>query len=358
MTTPTNLGTPSQLKTLRLLAALGAAAVLVYELVGMFPLQPRQSYAFIPFFGILLVTLVLGVTLFRRSTQLLLRHPDLLVPIGLLIAFDSALAVVPRLGALGALSGRLELLSISAELSLMVILSLALHVLFAGWMTQLVLDVVLLDRSNLVAGFRNWRRTFLRTLVVVLLGWGLLFLVLGSMLTTLARAIPLLLVLMGVLAFVWNFCTVAVLPVVVHRRDSLWNGIRAGVRISVAYAKRWMWVLLAQLFVLGVLVYWSVTTTSALSFKSNAKFSVQVFWIGAYENSSRWYTEMMQVAEAAPVEFLSTLLLIVLTVVAIAVKLEIVSVLFQSGELDDGASPTEVQVEWSSEEDEAPWNAG
>src|SRR5262249_3091995 len=82
---------PPPLRYLRLTALLGTCAVLLQEAVSAFPLQPRQAWGFV-----ILVLAVSAVALTLRwlmpaALGKLLAHPDLLVPLGLLVFLEGVL---------------------------------------------------------------------------------------------------------------------------------------------------------------------------------------------------------------------------------------------------------------------------
>jgi hypothetical protein len=65
--------------------------------------------------------------------------------------------------------------------------------------------------------------------------------------------------------------------------------------------------------------------------RTTTNWSVNGFWTGGYENECRWYDNLMEAAEAPPLPLISSLLGMLFAVLAIAVKLRIVTELHKSG---------------------------
>jgi hypothetical protein len=321
------------LVALRLIALVGTGAVIAWNAAtSLGRLEPRQEYGLLV---LVLAGLGVGFTLIvalRTATGRLFRHPDLLVPLGLYVTVEAvggALAAVPAVAALLAPNWPVKVFSISLTLSVAFAAQVVLGVVYLGWTTTLVLQAVREDRTDLVAALAGVGRWFLRVLAVGLLGWGVLFVGLALALAVGSGAIVLALVLMAAGTLVWNLATAALLPVAVAEdRTSLGSAVRAGLRVSWAGKGRWWVPVVAQMVLLGWVTYVHVTITTnprpgAVRTQTKSNWRVNGFWTGGYEDTCRWHADVMNTVEARPLPVVTTLLALLFTVLALAVKLRI-----------------------------------
>jgi hypothetical protein len=317
---------------LRLVALVGTGAVLLQQAVSGWPLQPRQEAGFVV---LILAVLAVALTfrLFLPTAQAQIRrHPDLLVPLGLLVLAEAALGwllLLPPVAAVLAPSWPLQLWALTFSVSAGFVLTLLLRIGYATWMTVLVLEVVPLERADLGGTFSSVRRWFWRVLGLEALGWGVLFLGLAGAIAVAAAAVPLALVLMGVGSLLWNLMTAALLPVALDDRLPFWTAFRQGVRVSWVGKARWWKPVVVQMLLLGWVTYLSVSYTEAkpgsVTTHNKSNWSVNAFWTGGYEDESRWYGKLLEVLDAPPLAVISTALGLVFGVLALGVKLAIVA---------------------------------
>lgn len=335
------------LRRLKFVALFGTIAAVLTEAVGLSSLQSRQGYAFFALAATGAATTLLFVLLLRRSVGVLLKHANLLLPLGLLVTFDTALyylATVPLVSGFLHPSWTFSVLASSYTLSGAFLLGLVSSVFFGCWTMLLVLQAVRDDRVEPLEALSGWPEQLWRTFVVMSFGWGVTLFVVGALFWSLGSLglIYVSIVTVGVLALLWNFATAAILPVALARSGSLIVAIREGVGVSLKHARAWALPLLSHLLLLGliVLLWVSYQTTSIGSFHQQSDTVIQVngFWLGAFEDSSRWYTKLMQTVRAPEVGLVSLLFKMLLTVVAIVMKIEIVSKLRDSGVLDEEPS--------------------
>src|SRR5215471_1832825 len=107
------------LSLLRLVAFLGTAVVLLWHVVSMPELQPRQSAGFI-ILGLALLAVGLMLLILSDATRRILEYTDLLVPLGLFVTVSTivnTLAAVPTVAALLAVPWTLKILTLTLSLS-------------------------------------------------------------------------------------------------------------------------------------------------------------------------------------------------------------------------------------------------
>src|SRR5262245_3023256 len=120
------------LSLLRLTAFLGTAVVLLWHVVSMPKLEPRQSAGFVI---LLLAVLAVGLMLFILSdaTKKILLYTYLLVPLGLFVTVSTiftTLATVPAFAAIVAAPWSIKLLTFSFSLSVILIITSILAVAY------------------------------------------------------------------------------------------------------------------------------------------------------------------------------------------------------------------------------------
>jgi hypothetical protein len=158
-------------------AAAGSALVLAQRVVGMFPLRPPQAWGLLVLLLAVPAVALAVAALMPRAAGRLYRHPDLLVPLGLLVFADGLLGWLMLLPPAAVLTraAPVKLLRIGLSLSASFVLSVLLHVAYAAWMTTLILDVVRLDRADPARALGGLRAWFLRVLALEFVGWAGLF---------------------------------------------------------------------------------------------------------------------------------------------------------------------------------------
>jgi hypothetical protein len=319
-------------RPLRLLAIAGPAVVLLWQLLTLPPTQPRQGVGlavlaiFTPAVGLVLLTLL------RPALALLLRHGDLLVPLGLYVIathVTNALLALPALAAVATPSWSIQLLGLGLSLSLGIVLQVALAVAYAAWVTRLVLQAVEDDRTDLVGALAGPWQLLGRVFVAEAAGWVGLMALMVPAVALAGAALPVGLFAIGALSLAWNLATAALLPVVAASREPLARALAEGFRASWSRKRRWWYVVVVQVLLLGGVTFVSVSFTTStgpgnFTSKNNTNWSVNGFWTGGYEDSCRWYGAAAAAYETQTLPLVTALLGIVFAVLAVAVKLRVV----------------------------------
>ncbi|MGO8691506.1 MAG: hypothetical protein ACLQLG_17935 [Thermoguttaceae bacterium] len=329
---------------LRYTAIVGTGIVLVWRVTSLFGMRPRQEW------GILVVAaaaIAVGLVcrlLMPAATARLGRHMDLLLPLGFYIPTETMLGLLakaPITSALLSPSWSFRVLSISFTLSLAFLLEIVLAVVYAGWTTTLILQAVGRDRVEPLPALAAMRRWFWPVLGVETLGWFVMFAALALGIAVGAAVLPLALIGIGVFALIWNLATAALLPVVVGRRRPFGEAVREGIRLSWRGKGRWWKPVVAQMILLGWIVFFVVSytddTAGSYHMYEKTQFSVKAFWTGGYEDECHWYTELMKTVETEPLPLATSLLGILFAVLAIVVKLEITAGLFSPAAVPEEA---------------------
>lgn len=340
----------------RLIALAGTIAVLLWQAGSLAQIKPRQEYGFVV---LVLVALAVGAVLFvllPTATRCLLRHKDLLLPLGLLISLEglfSALLAIPALAMMRtpAWSVSVEILGLS--LSLAFAIQAFLRIVYAGWTTTLVIQAVRRDRVEPAAGLGMFGKWFWRVLILESIGWGALLAMLFLGIVLGRASIGVALVILGIGTLIWNLATAALLPIGLEEGRSLGNSIRQGIRVSWTKMNRWWLPVVAQMVLLGWVTFIHVSYTAStdappilgatrtVTTQTKTNWGVNPLWIGGYENRCRWHPALMGAMETEPPPLITSLLEIMLAVLAIAVKLKIVAELRETacGQQDVRVSP-------------------
>jgi hypothetical protein len=341
------------LSLLRLVAFLGTAVVLLWHVVSMPELEPRQSAGFII---LVLAVLAVGLMLLILSdtTKRILQYTDLLVPLGLFVTVNTivnTLATVPAIATMLVPSWTIKLLTLSVSLSVVLIITSLLTVFYVGWTTSLIFQVVVQGQINLIAPLAVMRQWFWRTLILGLLGWGILLAVSAVMLIPGTASITVALVLLGVTSLTWNLLTAAVLPVVLADSRPFWAAVKDGLRISRDGMRKWAPLVIAQMVLLGWITFIHVSYTThkteddgsvhrlTTTSKTKTDWGVNSFWTGGYADECKWYGSLMKSLDSKPLALVDRLLTLLFAVLAIAVKIKIVSGLYPPSPGYEVASP-------------------
>jgi hypothetical protein len=238
------------------------------------------------------------------------------------------MATIPAFAAVLTPSSTVKIAAITISLSLLFAIQIVLGVTHTGWTTALVLQAVRRDRVDLAEGLSEFGRWFLRVFVAAFIAWFVLFAGLAVAIAVGSQSIGVAMFLIGSMALVWNLTTTALLPVVVADRGSLGSSLAAGFRMSWAGKWRWWAPVVLQMLLLGWITFIHVTITTnprpgrvVTNTKSN--WNVHGFWTGGYEDTCHWHTDLMKAVEAEPLALVNTLLGLLFSVLAIAIKLRI-----------------------------------
>jgi hypothetical protein len=314
-----------------LVAAVGVGIVLLQQAVVSFPLRPRQGAGFV----VLLLAVIAVALTFRwllpSALPTLRRCPELLVPLGLLVFAEAVvgwLLLLPALAAILAPSKPVQILSLSFTLSGALFLSIFVRVLYATWMTTLVIDVVREDRADLGRSFARCWRWFGRVLALEVIGWSVVFLGLLLVIALTASVVPIAMLLIGAGSLLWNLATAALLPTALVQESSrFWPALQKGIRLSWSPLGRWWKLVVVQMLLLGWVTFLSLSYTEvhpgSTTTRSTTNWSVNGFWTGGYENECRWYTKLQEALEAPGVAIVATLLGLVFGLLALGIKLVI-----------------------------------
>ncbi len=311
------------LKTVRWVAVIGLAVVLLSELLGSFPWKPRQGYGLVllPLLGVAVA--VVSLLLMPRAAGTLLRHRDLLIPFALLFI---ALQLLEWLSALSALrpvlapSLPLHVFNLSAALSLNLLIVIGLWVGYATWMTAAILAFVRTGEDNPCKLWPSAFKQFWRVFVLELIGVGVVFVGTAVWISLIAVMGWFALVPMAVFGVAWNLATAAVLPVGFESEAGLGNAFRAGVRVSLAHLRQWWLLLLMHMVLLGTFIFFY----SHRAGNTNVSWNVNVFWTGGYESDCRWYGKLLESYQTSKLPFVDTLLGLLFGAMAVAIKIAIV----------------------------------
>jgi hypothetical protein len=319
---------PSYLTPLRWIALLGPCFVLLVDAVQMTRMQARQAAGFL-----VLILAVIAVALFialltPSAMRRMIQHKDIFVPLSLLVLAERMvtwLALLPLLGTMMKFSTPAALMGLIPSLSILFLLHIFLAVAFAAWTTAMVVQIVATGRCDLLEGIAAAKRGFLRVFGFEFIGWAVTMSWLVFALLFMRVAMPFALLLVAVGTVLWNFATAALLPHAFLGAPDFGSALREGFRVSWAGVGRWWGLLILQMLLLGFVIFYSLHTSERPGhYSHNISWSVNAFWIGGYHNECHWYSKLMSAFNAPKLDFVSTLLGLLFSVLAIALKLTIV----------------------------------
>ncbi|MBN2477485.1 MAG: hypothetical protein JXB62_22960 [Pirellulales bacterium] len=342
----------------RWLAVAAVAGLLFWQSTGI-TLETAFLWSLVFCLGFTAAVVAAMLWLAPDGWRHILRHPDLLVPLGLLAA---ALGLVDWIcGWQIGLQTPLFAFSLGVlpvAVSVAWVLRILLHTLFATWMTLLVVDVVRQDRLDLGGALPRSKRRFLRVLVLLCLGWGsttllyaveipLLLMLVGAIAHVLGRAgeVAVWSLLIGALAFRFliSLATAAVLPVAVESRQGFWATLRRGIAVSWQNRGQWWGLLLLQYVLAGAYatghyVYLHSGWPGSSSTKFNFNFRYSGPWLADYQYASQPYSQVMGWLSQQPLATVATLAALLTGLLSIVVKLAIVQ-RYSAAELLDQQPP-------------------
>lgn len=288
-----------------------------------FPLESTDAWSFGAALALLLVVPLCAFLFLREGCRALVRNPGLLLPRGILALISAVLGWAVAWQAFYRIT-TLDFLGITLSLSAFFVLLLALHVLYAAWVTRTLLE----GDAPPAATFDRFWRDVPRTALVMLAGQvG----VLGGASLALAAGPQGGLLLIPAVGFLWNGLTYAALPACLAA-DSL----RAGVRATLAAARSpriWGILLLHSLLSGAVIYLYASGTRVSDDGRTRTVFTregwyTQAEWLGAYEDNFHWHDKLMaNVVEGRALPLAVFWLGILGAAFAIVVKAEVVRVL-------------------------------
>lgn len=315
------------LATLRWVALFGLAALVLHDLYASFPLRPRQGYGIVLLALMMVAVGVVSLVLMPRAVSLLARRLDLLIPLALVILAGRLLgwlAGLPILGALLSPSLPLRLSSLSFSFSLHFVLSIALAVAYATWMTAAILALVRMDQRDPCAVVPVAFTRYWRVLGTESIGWVVVFVGLATLLPLMGVLGFFALVPMALLAAGWNFATAAILPVAFESTQGFWLTFRDGVSVSLSNLKKWWPLLLAQMILLGMFIFYYARWSEGTNHHASVNWNVNTFWTGGYENECRWYGKLTEAYKTSKLPLVETLLALLFGAMAVAIKITVV----------------------------------
>jgi hypothetical protein len=307
--------------------------------------------------------------------RLLRRHPDVLVPPGLMIGVLTLVysPICEKVG-LAAPWFTAKLGFVEQGVSLVLLLSLVVHAFAATWLTVMVLDAVRRDRCDLVDSLSRCLPVFPSVLVLLTSAWTLVWVLTVAELSLLLSSgmavgwflvgagLGLLAVLYAwvsaicVLAFRFliNVVTAALLPIFVESKQGFWRALTDGIRQSWQHRRKWLLLLLMQFILAGAWVgvqfqYDNNSRASSRNVSFNFKTNIHAPWTGDYDYDGTWHGRAIGWLGGEEIELFQTAIAMSCLLLAIVIKLAIVErlpiVSPSSDESDDDLPQHEVPLD-------------
>lgn len=389
---------------LRFLAIAGIGWRILAGLVFADTSPERVEYAYYVLFATAAAVLVMLFTV-RRSSALLARNPDILVPFGIYLLLSTFLPSAANAALVNA-SGDGVYFPFLRTLTPMSFVGAVANILMIGWTVRLILQVTESGRADLLASFHDFRWWFLRTALVKLFLGFVLILWLIIMFSPVFGGAPdgdvlfrLSGILMTLTAVAFNVTTFAVLLVVLRDRTPLLSSFAAAIEVGPKFAARCALPLVAQFLLVGSIVYVSVhyettglekkntvtettvspsetvTTTKSgnettvvtkrigasrkvtktnlekwtTSIRSKDSFTAKVLWLFEFPTESNWLTTTMDAVESKAPDVIVARLSILLMIFAVVAKIDFASRIFgvtgeRFSELGNGYRPEVMNV--------------
>jgi hypothetical protein len=200
---------------------------------------------------------------------------------------------------------------------------LALATLFAAWITLLVVSATHRKQADALSAIRDLPMGALRLFPVILVGWGVAQLLLPWSYRLLFDIEPLAAPIAAGLALVcWNLMTAALLPLALNPNLPYLKAVASGFEMGLVGLLRWLLPLLAQMALLG-LVTWVTVSRSSLP-PSDPSWHIHVLWTGGYESVNHWVVDITQAMGAPIPPLFQTAFALLFGAFAIGIKLILV----------------------------------
>ena len=322
---------------LRGVALLGTSGVLLKHILASPPPDPRHEYSLYIFGGVLLATVFTLLIALPKATLRIIRHPDLLVPLGCYFLAQEALSwwLLRKGFSVNLAATHNQPLLLLAKQVTWLLPYLALSVIFSGWLTRLAWQAIERDEVDLLSGLRSISQWLPRALGVILLGNGIVFLLTIAFIALDLKSTTLFLALLLLATILWNIATIALLPVVLNSPASLARALALGFKVSNLNIKRLLLPVFLKLLLVGCVVYAAVGYTktnyefgessSNYSFNNKVSYQVNALWVGDFNSQNKWhdfYMETLEIAGAPAISFRLNFLMLLLS---LAVMLKICS---------------------------------
>ena len=191
-------------------------------------------------------------------------------------------------------------------------------------MTAAILALVHTGQNNPCAAWPLALKQFWRVFGLECIGVGAVLITTGVLIALMPVIGWLALAPMAVFGVMWNFATAAVLPVAFEHGPGFWAAFRAGVQVSLANLRKWWLLLLAQMLLLGLFIFFYSRWSQGSTAHTNVSWNINVFWTGGFESDCRWYGKLVDVYKTSKLPFVETLLALLFGAMAVAVKIAIV----------------------------------
>jgi len=312
---------PSSASTaLRMLAACGYLIPLLHHDWSLWGRPDNEPFYFA-------VALVLGLSVllvaFPRGTTTLLRNLDLLVPFGVLNLALMALLQLPLQAAPLQLDNPMGAFDYGPLAVLLLLATLALHIVYAAWQTLAITAAIDRQRVDLLPTLREALACSPRALVVLATTFVVMVLpLLVQLAAGNAAAIAVVAPLLVIWSLALSLLTLAWLPLALDRSRPLLASLAHATKASVAIAPRFALRLVAWAVALGVVTFHSWSQSSFGHQHHGYSWNVSAQWLGGYPHESGWYEEVVE--QSTTLGWFAAPLLAVFVCLAIAVKCEVV----------------------------------
>jgi hypothetical protein len=327
-----------KVKTLRLVALIGLAMVLLIDLISSLRVQGGLGWGSVLFIVMTSAVALTALVLMPKAAGALLRNGDLLLPFVLTLVAGNLVEWISAAQFIGtALKSSLPLkfISLSLPFSLMFVLHIVLAVAYATWMTAALLEFVRTENNDPCRVLSEVPKRFSRIMGLEFIGWITVMVITAMLLQLMPVMGGVALLPMAAFGVMWNFATAAVLPVGFATEGGFWRSFRAGVGASLGYLGNWWLLLLVQMALLGLVFYYQ----SSSGGNTNVSWSVNVFWTGGYEDECRWYGKLVEIMRTPKLPVVDTLLTLLFGVFAVAIKLAIIQRLQPTAQAQASTNP-------------------
>lgn len=276
-------------------------------------------------FLVALASILFVATTLRQEAKVLAARPQLLVPVLWAVAIEWFLNQAYSIR-LVFLQATLSQPSSLEFLDLIRVLSFFIWTFCLGWTISLLVRLTTESEVDVLTPLGSISEWFPQSLIVVLLGDGVVFL-LGHAFTPLLTGNAFFWPLYAVAILVWNMLTFALLVFVIYSNLPVFRAVYKGIEVSIKGLNNWWHLVLIHSVLVGWLVYMPIdlsarwTNTEHVDVVNAA--SINPVWVGGMEVGSRWLSKML----AGHATFLDLEILwiagILLVPVAVLVKLKV-----------------------------------
>lgn len=323
---------------LRWTSGLSLAGLFVLRTIQSFPFPARAWVSFACLLAMSLAVTATLLLLLRPEVRTIRARPELLVPLGLLwLVLQLFQWTVSPLEFLTTDLLALHLGALAVRITGLLLLTILAATAYLAWETRLVWRVARDEPFESDGGLGDALHHFPAALVAGAFGTISILLLLVPILSVVIASGGFAFLLLVPVGLAFNLLTAPLVPVVMEDGGGIGARMKAGLAAGVSGWRRWWLPVTIQFVLLGGLYFVAYDYTATVEISGGSHFSRSsmsrsgwsagsvVKWTGGYEDGTAWDDKVAEAWMSTVPPVTGYLLTLFFAVLAIAVKLRIVS---------------------------------